>query len=129
VTDVFITKQRDKLKLVELLKGTEMPYKVTVKKGGSRSIQQNRYLFGICYETILDHGLRDDGWRIDDIHEYFLGEYFGWETLSGFGKKRLRPIDRSSNMSKMEFVDYVAFVQQKAAEMGIVIPDPEDING
>ena len=70
-------------------------------------------------------GLKDQGWRNEDVHEYFLGEHFGWETLDGLGRKRMKPLNRSSKLSKMEFVDYVAFIQQKAAEMGIVIPDPE----
>jgi hypothetical protein len=55
-----------------------------------------------------------------------LGEHFGWETLEGFGRKRMRPIRRSSKLSTMEFQDYVAFIQQKAAELGIVIPDPNE---
>ena len=124
MTDVFVTCDKDKLKLIEVLKGTEMPYKVTVKKGGSRSIQQNRYLWGVCYPMIIEQG-RLDGWRNDDLHEYFLGEHFGWETLEGLGRKRMRPLNRSSSLTKMEFVDYVAFVQEKAAGLGIVIPDPE----
>jgi len=125
MTDVFITKNSDKLKLIEVLKATEMPYRVTVKKGGSRSIEQNRYLWGVCYEMILNNGLKDQGWRNTDLHDYFLGEHFGWETIEGFGRKRMKPIHRSSTLSKMEFVDYVAFVHEKAAGMGIVIPDPE----
>lgn len=90
-----------------------------------RSDHQNRYLWGVCYRTILDSGLREQGWDADDVHEYFLGEHFGWETLEGFGRKRLKPVRRSSKLSKMEFMDYVAFIQRKAAEMGIYIPDPD----
>ncbi len=102
----------------------KFPFIVTVKKGGTRSMSQNAYLWGLVYPTILEHGTLE-GWTKDDLHEYFLGEHFGWDVLEGFGKKRLKPLNRSSSLSKMEFVDYVAFIQQKAAEMGIVIPDPE----
>ena len=125
MTDIYITKQRDKLKLVELLKNTEMPYKVSVKKGGTRSLQQNAYLWGVCYPTIIEQG-QLDGWRNDDLHEYYLGEHFGWETLEGLGRKRVRPLHRSHNLTKMEFVDFVAFIQEKAAALGIVIPDPHE---
>jgi len=125
MTEVFVTLAQDKRKLIEVLKATEMPYKVKVTKGGSRSLEQNRYLWGVCYETILEHGLKEQGWRAEDVHEYFLGEHFGWETLEGFGRKRIRPLNRSSRLTKMEFVDFVDFIQQKAAEMGVVIPDPE----
>jgi hypothetical protein len=92
----------------------------------TRSSQQNRYLWGVCYPTIIDQGgeaLR--GWTAEDLHTYFLGEHFGWETLHGFGKKRVRPLRRSSRLSKREFGDYVDFIQRKAAELGIFIPDAE----
>ena len=124
MTEVFITLEQDKRKLIEVLKATEMPYKVKVTKGGSRSLEQNRYLWGVCYATILEQG-NLDGWRNEDLHEYFLGEHFGWETLEGFGKRRMKPLNRSSRLTKMEFVDFIAFIHQKSAEMGIVIPDPE----
>jgi len=124
MTDVFITRAQDKLRLIEALKATEMPYKVKITKGGSRSLEQNRYLWGVCYPTILEQGGLE-GWRNEDLHEYFLGEHFGWETLNGFGKRRMKPLNRSSRLTKMEFVDFVDFIHQKSAEMGVVIPDPE----
>jgi hypothetical protein len=97
---------------------------IEVKTGGTRSVQQNRYLWGVVYPTILGELHDMEGWRNEDLHEYMLGECFGWETLEGFGRKRIRPINRSSNLTKPEFVDYVAFIQQKMAEIGIEIPDP-----
>ena len=87
-----------------------------------RSDQQNRFLFGVVYREIMRHL---EGWNIEDIHEYCLGEWAGWETVEGFGKKRLRPIRRSSRLNKQEFSDYLAFIQQRMAEHGIFIPDPE----
>jgi hypothetical protein len=87
-----------------------------------RSDQQNRYLWGYVYPQFL---AQLDGWDAEDIHEYFLGECYGWETLEGFGKKRMKPIRRSSRLSKQEFSDYVAFIQRKGAELGVFIDDPE----
>jgi len=87
-----------------------------------RSTQQNRYLWGVVYPALLAHL---DGWEAEDIHEYMLGECFGWETLQGFGRRRLRPMRRSSRMNKQEFSDFVAFIQRKAADMGVFIPDPD----
>lgn len=102
-------------------------YEIECKpKKSTRSLQQNAYLWGVCYKTILEAGELDlEGWRAEDLHEYFLGQHFGWETLEGFGRKRLRPLNRSSTLSKMEFVDFVAYIQQTMAEIGIVIPDPD----
>ena len=93
----------------------------------TRTHQQNAYLWGLVYPTILKGGGETlAGWDADDLHEYFLGECFGWETIEGFGRKRMKPLKRSSRLSTTEFSDYVGFVQRKAAELGIYIPDPDD---
>lgn len=90
-----------------------------------RTNQQNKFLWGVVYPSIIEGGgeaLR--GWTRDDLHDYFLGECFGWETLEGFGRKRLRPLKRSSTMATQEFTDYLMFIEAKCADMGIVIPQP-----
>jgi hypothetical protein len=88
----------------------------------TRSLAQNAYLWGVVYPTIAKHL---QGWESDDIHDYCLGEHFGWEIMEGFGKKRMRPVRRSSKLSKFEFMEYIAFIQRRMAEHGIVIPDPD----
>ena len=90
-----------------------------------RTNQQNKFLWGIVYPAILDGGgeaLR--GWQRDDLHDYFLGECFGWETIEGFGRKRMRPLKRSSALTKQEFSEYLMFLETKCLDMGIVIPEP-----
>lgn len=99
-------------------------WKITIgRQVRTRSSMQNAYLWGVVYETILKHL---PGWNAEDVHEYFLGECFGWELLEGFGKKRIRPVKRSSKLSTMEFQDYIAFIQQKMAERGVYIADPNE---
>lgn len=94
-------------------------------KGRRRSHEQNRYLWGCVYVTILQHM---PGWDAEDLHEYFLGEWSGWEVLEGFGRKRLRPIRRSSKLKTTEFMNFIEFIQRRMAEHGVYIPDPnEDI--
>jgi hypothetical protein len=88
-----------------------------------RSDQQNRYLWGVCYAELMKVL---PGWQAEDIHEYMLGEHFGWETIEGMGRKRLRPLRRSSALNKQEFSDFVAFIQRKAAEHGCYIPDANE---
>lgn len=122
--DFFVAKASDRQRVHLALDMFETPCRVKISKGGKRSVEQNAYLWGVCYETILQHSLREQGWTRDDLHEYFLGEYHGWKTIEGFGRKRQKPIERSSGKSKTEFADYIAFIQQKAAEMGVYIPDP-----
>ena len=101
----------------------DAPARVTIEEAKSkRSDQQNRYLWGCCYPALCAHL---PGWDAEDVHEYMLGEHFGWETLEGLGKRRLRPIRRSSKLSTTEFVDFVGFIQRKSAELGIFIADPQ----
>jgi hypothetical protein len=90
-----------------------------------RSDRQNAFLWAVVYPSLLEgsNGMLD-GWKATDLHEFFLGEMWGWETLEGFGRKRMRPVRRSSTMTKEEFSDYIAFIEQKALDMGIVIPEP-----
>jgi hypothetical protein len=94
-----------------------------IEQKRTRSDPQNRYLWGVVYPTILSApGL--DGWDANDVHEYLLGEHFGWELIEVFGKKRQRPIRRSAKLSVSEFMAYIEFIQRKMAEHGIFIPDP-----
>jgi hypothetical protein len=87
-----------------------------------RSDAQNRYLWGIAYKALKDA----TGQPADDWHEYFLGEHFGWEAVEMFGKKKLRPLNRSSKLTTMEFMDFVDFIQMRAAEHNVYIPDPNE---
>lgn len=90
-----------------------------------RSEQQNSFLWGVVYPSILEGGgeaLR--GWSKEDLHEYFLIEMWGSEVIEGFGRKRHKPIKRSSKMTKTEFRDYITLIEVRCAEMGIHIPEP-----
>ena len=87
-----------------------------------RSDQQNRYLWGVAYKVLQEA----TGQPAQDWHDYFLGEHFGWEKYDMFGKQKLRPLRRSSKLTTMEFMDFVAFIQQRAAENGLYIPDPNE---
>ncbi len=96
--------------------------KVTVAQAlPRRSDQQNRYLFGVVYPAILKHL---EGWDKEDVHDFCLGSWSGWERLEGLGRVRLRPLRRSSKLSKLEFVDFLSHIQRTMAEKGIYIPDP-----
>ena len=102
--------------------------KVTVERYVKRrSDQQNRYLWGVVYPTIIREGgeaLR--GWTSEDLHELFLGRHFGWETLEAFGEKRKRPLKRSSTLSTVDFNEFIGSIQQFCAEQGVYIPEPNE---
>lgn len=94
-----------------------------------KTANQTRYLWGVVYPCILEAGgetLR--GWHASDIHEYMLEEFGGAEEITGFGRTYTRPIKRSSRMTRKEFTDYLEFISQRCADMGIHIPDPTGNN-
>ena len=87
--------------------------------------RQRDFLWGVVYPSILEGGgemLR--GWAKQDLHEYFLIETFGSEIIEGFGRKRHKPLKRSSKMTKQEFRDFIDLIEVRCAEMGIHIPEP-----
>jgi hypothetical protein len=88
-----------------------------------RSDPQNRYLWGVAYPSIVKHL---EGWTAEDVHEYCLGECFGWERIEGLNRARLKPVKRSSKLSVTEFADFVAFIQRRMAEHGVYVPDPNE---
>jgi len=105
--------------------GRESAWRIEVHEHKpTRSHAQNRYLWGCVYPTILKTGTLA-GWTAEEVHEYCLGEHFGWETVTGFGRKKIRPMRRSARLNKQEFSDFVAFIQQRMAEHGIFVPDPD----
>lgn len=90
-----------------------------------RSDRQNSFLWAVVYPSFLEGGGEMlAGWSKEDLHEYLLMEHFGSESLKIGGKVHHRPFRRSSGLSKIEFRDYIDFIGQRAAELGIVIPEP-----
>jgi hypothetical protein len=89
-----------------------------------RSDDQNRALWGVAYKTLHDATGNDP----EDLHEFFLGEFFGWEIRDVLGQKRKVPMRRSSKLSTVEFADFYAFIQRRSAEtVGVFIPDPDPL--
>jgi hypothetical protein len=133
MTEIRIAKDEDRQKACErisrfLLALPEGAWTITVapyKK--RRSDAQNSYLWA-CYEIIH----QETGHDKDELHTWFLGAHFGWTEYEIFGTKRKRPRRTTTKneegkravLSTVEFMEYIAFIQQKCAEIGIFIPDP-----
>lgn len=120
----LVPRDRTIERLARFLAGlpTDKAWRVEVQEHKpTRSDQQNRYLWGVVYPAICAHL---EGWDAEDVHEYMLGECYGWQEISGLGRRRVKPLRRSSRLSKQEFSDFVAFIQRRMAEHGVYIPDP-----
>lgn len=99
----------------------------TILKRTRRTNDQNALLWSLYEDVLRQGGETLGGWTKDDLHEYALGEYFGWTEHKAFGRTRLKPNRRSSRLSKAEFSDFVAWFVQKMAEHSIVLELPEDL--
>lgn len=94
-----------------------------------RSDEQNKALWGLAYPILM----KATGQPVEDWHEYMLGEHFGWVEYTLFGKRKLRPArttttgynGESDTLSTVDFAAFFDFIQQRAAENGIYVPDPD----
>jgi hypothetical protein len=105
-----------------------------------RSLQQNRYLFGVAYALLSEK----TGYEKDDLHTYLLGKHFG-VRLKRVPKSKYNPRGRievpvrttttdgkgrRSVLGRSPFSEYVDFVRRFASEtVGVVIPDPDPAYG
>jgi len=111
-----------------LLRGLDFKksWKVSIEEfRPKRSNQANAYLWGVVYPCFLEgaNGMLD-GWEKEDLHQFFLMQHFGEETLEIGDRTYCRPFRGSSNLNREEFTEYLEFLSRKAAELGIVIPEP-----
>lgn len=105
----------------------------------TRSHSQNAYLWAVPYRLISEA----TGYEAEEVHEYFLGRFFGWKdkkvpktprnplgvesvpvrttTTDEHGKRSVLSVD--------QFSEYVAYIQRFGAmKLGIVIPDPDPMH-
>lgn len=95
----------------------------------TRSDDQNAALWGLAYPILM----KATGQPVNDWHEYMLGEWFGWVDYELFGKRKLRPArttttgfnGEANKLTTVEFAEFFDFIQRRAAENGIHIPDPD----
>ena len=94
-----------------------------------RSNQQNKALFGHAYPIIMEV----TGHDVNEIHDIMCGSFWGWKTIKVLGYTKQIPIRSTTkkeqggrDVIKVDiFIKFFDFVQHKAAEYGILIPDPD----
>jgi len=95
-------------------------------KKSRRTNDQNALLWSLYDDVLRKGGETLGGWTKDDLHEWALGEYWGWDECKAFGRTRLKPKRRSSRLAKLEFADFVDWFVRKMAEHGIVLELPDE---
>ena len=129
-------KDRDRIRdnLVKFIDGLDpkFAWEIEVTRYAKpRSDPQNNALWGVAYKTLRQQTGNDP----DDLHVFFCGEYFGWSEYEVMGRKRVKPRRTTTHdengkravMPMSEFADFYAFIQQRSAQNGYMIPDPDPL--
>lgn len=99
----------------------------------ARTAKQRNALFGVAYKSLMEQmGLRGEREK-EDLHEFMCGEFWGWREQVVMGQVRRFPArtttrDLDGNrdvISTREQLALYAFIQQRAAEHGYDVPDPD----
>lgn len=108
----------------------DKPFRVEIKPYVKpRSDEQNAALFAVAYGALAEFiGLRGED-EIKSLHRDFCCAYFGTVTLP-IGCKPRRTTTRNEAgerdvIDPKTFADFYNFVQQKGAEIGCYVPDPD----
>lgn len=119
----YFAKQRDFLLSVLTKLDCEKSWDVVIQKHKKkRSNMQNSALWGVAYKAISE----ETGNSKEDLHEYFLGEFGGWEDVEVMGVIKARPTLRSSKMDTKTFKEFYEFIQMRASELGYYVPSPNE---
>lgn len=101
------------------------------KKKRSRSLNQNAYYFGVVVKLVRE-GLLDVGYRFtfEETHEYLKLMFLKEEKVNEQTGEILQTVGSSAGLTTSEFMDFIAEIQQWAAEyLSIEIPEPgEQLN-
>jgi len=94
----------------------------------ARSDRQNNALFGVAYPALS----KQTGNDVNALHYFFCGEFFGWVELWP-GSEHRRPFRTTTRdehgkrdvISWDWFSDFYGYIQQRGAEQGWFVPDPD----
>lgn len=87
-----------------------------------RSIQQNRYLWGVIYKLISDH----TGFTDEETHEIFK-TMFLWKYIS-IADREIKITQSTTELDTKSFSEYCEKIREFAsADLGLNIPDPESV--
>lgn len=101
----------------------------------TRSNQQSRYERGVAC-VLLSKAV---GYEPEEVHEYLCGTYFGWRQVAcpktpnnprGIRDVPIRTtttnaVGERDVLGRVEFADFVDFIQRFGVKHGVYIPDPD----
>jgi hypothetical protein len=92
-------------------------YFLCVEKNSKlRSVQQNRYLWGVVYKMISD----DTGYTPEEVHFLMKKQFLSYE------KNGVEFLNSTTKLKAVDFDTYIENIRRFAAmELSINIPDPQ----
>jgi hypothetical protein len=108
----------------------DVAWKITIARAKKdRSADQNSSLYGVAYKALSEF----TGYTAPELHDCFLRAYFGEVEVDVMGRHFTKPrrtttTDEAGNrklLSTIEFNAFYSFIQQKGAEIGCWVPDPD----
>ena len=95
----------------------------------NRSSQQNAYLWGVVYKSILDHFTLTGnyGYTSEDLHEFLKGRYLAHKgKVLDDGDSVMVVGVKTSRLNKEEFTEYINNIKAWAMDkLGIEIPNTD----
>jgi len=129
-----VDKHRDQIKanLIAFIDRlpVDKPWQVEIEPlKKARTSRQNRALFGVAYVELADQTGSDK----NDLHWAFCGEFFGWQDVNVMGKTKRMPArttttdyeGRHDVIPTETFAQFYNFIQQRSAENGFYVSDPD----
>ena len=98
------------------------------KKKSRRSLPQNSYYWSAVI-PIIRQAFRELGHQLDneETHEFLKHQFLKESIITEDGEYLGERIKSSTELTKSEFMDYIAEIQQFAAEkLSVYIPDPNE---
>lgn len=109
------------------------PWEIEIRpRRKTRSAKQRKSLFGVAYKAIMDAtGLQGDADK-RQLHRDMCGEFYGWTDGPLNLRKPVRTTTRNERgepeeITTVDALELYAFIQRKAAEFGIDVPDPDPL--
>ena len=95
-----------------------------------RTLKQNATMWGLAYDLIMESTGLEGEFERKQLHRDFCGDFFGWVD-GPMGKRRPRRTTTKNEQGEADAIDtaemarFFDFIQRKAAEFGIDVPDPD----
>lgn len=127
---VIVHKER-LLKELQSFEGKALVISIEKRKK-NRSSPQNRFYWSVCVQLVLK-GLIDAGWNASEVdtetvHDYLKAKFLKKEVVNTNTGEIIELNASTKKLSTVEFMDYIASIQQWAAEyLGLFIPSPNEM--